>query len=59
MEAAILNGGSDAGELLKIFARSITERAEEVEDTGVGNDDGDDKSEGGVEVEEKKTTKMG
>ena len=28
-EAAILNRGKDAGELLKIFARSVTERVEE------------------------------
>ena len=28
-EVAIIDGGSDAGELLKIFARSVTERVEE------------------------------
>ena len=57
MEAAILNGGSDAGELLNIFARSITEWAKEGEDTS-GEDD-DNESEGGMEAEEKNTTNKG
>ena len=36
--AAILNWGSDTGEILKIFARSITEISEEGEDNGGDND---------------------
>ena len=57
-DAAILNVGSDTGELLKIFARSITERAEEGEDAE-GDDDNENKSECGVEAEDKNTTKTG
>ena len=48
-EAAILNMESDVVEILKIFARSVTERAEEEEDAG-GDDDN---------KEDKKTTKTG
>ena len=45
-EAAILDGGSDTGDLLKIVFRSITERAEEGEE-----DDGDDNKEDNNERE--------
>ena len=39
-EAEILDRGSDAGDLLKVFACSVTERAEEGgEDNGENNDD--------------------
>ena len=42
MEAAILNEGLDVGDLLKIFSRSVTDRAEEGEDAYGDNNDGDD-----------------
>ena len=53
IEAAILEKGGDAGELLKIFSCSVTERAEEGEEVG-GDDNDDDKKEskGGLEAEE-------
>ena len=41
----------DAGGLLKISARSVTDRVEEVKDDSGDNDDNNDKSEGGVESE--------
>ena len=61
-EAAILNGESDVRDILKIFACSITERAEEVEYAGGDNnndDNGDNESECGVEAKEKNTTETG
>ena len=59
-EAVILNGGSDAGDLLGIFARSVTEWAEEGEDSGGDKKNNDDnKSEGGVEAEGKKQQRRG
>ena len=45
---------SDAGELLKIFACSITEWSKEWEDAR-GDDEEDDGNKGGVEAEDKKT----
>ena len=58
-EAAILHGELDAGELLKIFARSITEWAKEEETVSKEDDKKDEDSKGGVETEEEKTTKKG
>ena len=59
-EAAIIDWRSDTGELLRIFARSVTNRAEKGEDNG-GDDDNnnDNEIEGGVEAEEEKKTKTG
>ena len=56
MEAAILDRGSDTGELLCIFACSVTERAEAGEEDGGDNKDNkdDDDSEGGMESEKHK-----
>ena len=59
MEAAILNGKPDTGDLLKIFARSITEWAKEGEDASGEDDNDDDKSKGSIEAKERKTTKKG
>ena len=53
-EAAILNRGTDVGELLKIFTRSVTERAEEGGKYGGDNDDKGDNSYEGKEAEEDK-----
>ena len=58
-EAAILNGGYDAGKLLKIFARSVTEWVKEGEDTSKDDDGEDNKSEVGVEAEEENITNNG
>ena len=41
MEAAILHGESDTGDLLKIFARAITERAKEAGTTSKADKDND------------------
>ena len=59
IEAEITDGGSDVGELLKIFARSVTEREEEGEEE-FGDDDDDDEnsSKEGEEAEESKKKKM-
>ena len=54
-EATVLNGELDAGELLNIFACSITEWEKEGE-TSSGDDDDKD-SEGGVKAEDKKMMK--
>ena len=58
-EAEILDGGTDAGELLKIFACSVTERAEEGGEDGGDNDEDEHDIEGDEESEEdnKKNTK--
>ena len=54
-EATILDGGSDAGDLLKIFTQYVTERAEEGEENGGDDeDDYDNNSEGDKETEEYK-----
>ena len=58
-EAAILNRESDAGEILKIFARSITEWAREGEDSSGYDDNNNRIIEGGVEAEDEKTTEKG
>ena len=58
-EATILNRGDDTRDILNIFARFVTERAEEGEDTSRNYDDDNDKSEVGVEAEDKNTTKTG
>ena len=60
-ETEILDEGSDAGELLEIFSRSVMERSDEGGDNGGDNDDGEDDKhyyiQGGVEAEEDKKTK--
>ena len=59
MEAAILHRESDAGELLNIFSRSITEWEKEGK-TASGEDvDNDEYREVGVEAKYKKTTITG
>ena len=58
-EAAILHGESDAGKLLKIFARSITEWAKEGENASRVDDDNDEDSVVTIEAEDKKTEKPG
>ena len=61
MVSAMINGKSDLGELLNIFAHFVTDRMEKGEDSGGENDDNDDDDEsaGGVDAEDKKTMKMG
>ena len=49
---------SDGGELLKILACSVTDRAKEGKDAS-GEDDDDDESGGGVETEDENTKKRG
>ena len=56
-ETEILDEGSDAGELLEIFSRSVMEISEEGGDNGDGEDDNNDYIQGGVEAEEEKKTK--
>ena len=58
-EAEILNADSNAGELLNIFACSVMERVDEGEDSGGNDNNNKDESKGGVEAEDKKTTKRG
>ena len=58
-EAAILHGESDAGELLKIFSRSITEWAKEGENSSKADDDNDEDSVITIEAEDKKMAKPG
>ena len=59
MEAAIFHVESDAGKLLKIFARSITEWAKEGETASEENDNNDKDSKSSVEAEDEKTMKTG
>ena len=49
----------DAVDLLKIFARSITEWAKEGETVNKEDDDENGDSEGGMDAEDEKTTKKG
>ena len=58
-EVAILHRESDAGELLEIFDRSITEWAKEGETSGGEDDENDEDREVSVEAEDKKTPKTG
>ena len=56
-EVAIRHGMSDEGELLKTFARSITEWAKKGEPSTGEDDDNKKYSKGGVVAEDEKTTK--
>ena len=58
-KAAILNEELDAFDLLRIFARSMTEWSKEGENTSGDNNNGDNDIKGGVEAEDKKKTKKG
>ena len=58
-EAAIINGESDVGKHLKIFARSITEWAKEEETASREDDNNNEDSKVRVEAEGEKTTKTG
>ena len=55
-EAEILDGGTYEGDLLKIFACSVTERTEDGEE--YSGDNGNDNSKEGEEEEENKKYKM-
>ena len=54
MEAAILHGELDAGELLKIFARSIMEWASDADSTSKADEANDNNSFVTIEAEEAK-----
>ena len=56
-EAVILHGESDAGELMKNFARFITEWAKKGETVSGEDDDNDEYSEVSLEAEDKKKAK--
>ena len=58
-EDMILHGESDAGELLKIFSRSITECAKEGENTSKVDDDNDKDSVITIKAEDEKTVTPG
>ena len=54
MEAAILHGETDAGELLNIFARSITEWASDADSSSEADETNDDDSVVTIEAAEAK-----
>ena len=56
-ETAILHGESDAGDLLKVFARSITEWAKEGETTSGEDDNNAEDSKVSIEAKDEKMMK--